>query len=136
MRVEAWAGEGLEVRANVRGFLVTTDQPTESGGTDGAPTPLELFVASLATCGTYYAQRFCRRRGLATDGLRIAADVEKDAAGARIERIELELSLPDGFPEQYREALIRSVELCAVKRALEDPPIVRLRMHADELAAA
>ena len=36
--------------ATVRGHEVRVDQPLAAGGTDEAPTPVELFVVSLATC--------------------------------------------------------------------------------------
>ncbi len=36
--------------------------------------------------------------------------------------IELVIDLPDDFPEQYVEAVIRSASQCAVKKHLADPP--------------
>jgi ribosomal protein S12 methylthiotransferase accessory factor len=39
-----------------------------------------------------------------------------------IDIIELEIQIPPSFQEKYREALIRSADLCAVKRHLENPP--------------
>ena len=33
-----------------------------------------------------------------------------------------EITVPPGFPEKYREALIRVAEQCAVKKHLEKPP--------------
>jgi uncharacterized OsmC-like protein len=42
------AGESYE--AVVHGYRISVDQPTDSGGNDSALTPVELFVASLATC--------------------------------------------------------------------------------------
>ncbi len=34
----------------------------------------------------------------------------------------MRITLPKDFPEQYRAALIRSVELCTVKRHIANPP--------------
>ena len=106
----------------MRGFTVRTDQPIDAGGSNAAPSPFELFLASLATCGAYYALRFCQRRGIGTAGMGLVADAEKDPSSGRIESIQLTLDLPAGFPDKYREALQRAVDQCAVKRALEDPP--------------
>jgi len=39
-----------------------------------------------------------------------------------VETIELEIQVPQGFPEKYRASLIHSAELCAVKKHLEKPP--------------
>lgn len=132
MHVEARLSGGLEVVAAVRGFTVRSDQPLEAGGADAAPQPLELFLASLATCGAYYALRFCRRRGIGTEGLTLVAEAAKDPAGTRLESIRLTLDLPSGFPDKYREALQRAVDQCAVKRALEDPPRVESVLRAPQ----
>jgi ribosomal protein S12 methylthiotransferase accessory factor len=39
-----------------------------------------------------------------------------------VDKIDLEIQLPPGFPEKYREAVIHSAQLCAVKKQLEHPP--------------
>jgi ribosomal protein S12 methylthiotransferase accessory factor len=39
-----------------------------------------------------------------------------------VETIDLEIQVPQGFPEKYRASLIHSAELCAVKKHLEKPP--------------
>jgi ribosomal protein S12 methylthiotransferase accessory factor len=36
------------------GRQVTTDQPVDERGTDTAPTPFDIFLASLATCAGAY----------------------------------------------------------------------------------
>jgi len=38
------------------------------------------------------------------------------------DRIELEIQVPASFPKQYHSALIRTAELCKVKKTLEHPP--------------
>jgi len=39
-----------------------------------------------------------------------------------INKIDLEIQVPADFPQKYHESLIRSAELCAVKKHLENPP--------------
>ena len=39
-----------------------------------------------------------------------------------IDQIDLEIQLPSDFPEQYKSAVIKSAQLCAVKKHLENPP--------------
>jgi len=39
-----------------------------------------------------------------------------------LEKVDLEIQIPPDFPEKYRDSLIRSAELCAVKKTLENPP--------------
>jgi len=61
MDIRFVAGEAYEV--TVRGHRLVVDQPADAGGQDSAPTPTELFLASLATCVAFYAGRFLTRHG-------------------------------------------------------------------------
>jgi ribosomal protein S12 methylthiotransferase accessory factor len=44
-----------------------------------------------------------------------------------VEGIDLEIHVPEGFPEKYRPALVRVAEGCAVKKHLEHPPAFSIR---------
>ena len=113
---------GVAVNAAFKGFTVTTDQAVEHGGGGAAPEPFDLFLASLGTCAGLYALRFCQQREIDTEGLGLTLTTEKDPEWKRLALVRLEIELPDGFPEKYRDALIRSVDQCAVKRHILAPP--------------
>ena len=117
---------GARVDAHFGPFTVATDQPPAGGGQGSAPTPFQLFLASLGTCAGIYVLGFCRQRNLPTDGIRLVQRVERDAATHMVSRVGLEIQLPAGFPEKYREALIRAAEQCAVKKHLEKPPVIQV----------
>nr|MDT0663529.1 hypothetical protein [Micromonospora sp. DSM 115978] len=59
---------GESYRIGVRGHEMLVDQPVPQGGRDSAPTPTELFVASLASCVAFYAGRYLDRRSSADAG--------------------------------------------------------------------
>lgn len=122
MRIETSFPGGVRVDAVVRGFTIASDQPVEYGGAGSAPAPFEQFLASLATCAGFYAVQFCRKRELPTDGLAVTLDTERDPESHRLAEVRIEVTLPDGFPEKYRDALVRAIDQCAVKRAIEAPP--------------
>jgi putative redox protein len=109
---------GSRVDAHLGDYVVQTDQPPSAS----APSPFDLFLASIGTCAGYYVLDFCRRRGLATDGLQVVQRTEKNPSSGMMEKISLEIRLPPGFPEKYRAAAINSAELCLVKKHLEHPP--------------
>lgn len=112
-----------KVTAHWKGFEIATDQPEASGGDGSAPSPYDLFLASVGTCAGYYVLRFCQQRDLPTDGLRIVQSWERDE-DKRLSRIRLEVEVPEGFPEKYHKALVRAADQCAVKRSLVEPPEV------------
>src|SRR3990172_10291682 len=100
---------------------IVTDQ-------DGsAPNPFTLFLASIGACAGFYVARFCRQRGISTQGIRIRQTHVHDEAAHLITDIALELDLPDTFPQAYREAALRAAATCMVKRHLERPPRIALR---------
>ncbi len=125
---------GVRVDAHVNGHTVHTDQPPQGGGQDSAPSPFVHFLASIGTCAGIYVLGFCRNRGLPTDGISLRQSSHYDRQTGMVSEVELEIALPPDFPERYREPLIRSVELCAVKKHLEDPPEFSIRTVVQELA--
>lgn len=117
---------GLAVEADLDGHTLRTDQPEAVGGEASAPSPFDLFLASIGTCAGYYALRFCQARGLPTDGLTLELTADKDPAVKRVTRVAIEIGLPPDFPPRYREAIVRATEQCSVKRHLLDPPNVEV----------
>lgn len=112
---------GVAVSATFRGHTITTDQPKPLGG-DSAMSPFDLFFASIATCMGYYALRFCQERELSTEGLGLTLSTERDPVKKRTTMVRVELQLPAGFPEKYRDAILRAADQCAVKKHIHEPP--------------
>jgi ribosomal protein S12 methylthiotransferase accessory factor len=56
------------------------------------------------------------------------------AANGMMEKIDLEIQVPPTFPQQYYDALVRSAELCKVKKTLEHPPLFEVTATRIELA--
>ncbi len=106
------------VDAHFGNFTVQTDQPPVAS----APTPFAVFLASIGTCAGIYVLGFCRQRNLPSEGIRIVERVHSNPYNGMVEKIDLEILVPPTFPEKYRDSLIRSAELCAVKKHLEKPP--------------
>jgi ribosomal protein S12 methylthiotransferase accessory factor len=99
-----------------------TDQPPAGGGEGSAPSPFEVFLSSIGTCAGIYVLGFCRQRGLPTEGIRIVQRVHRSRETGMVEKIDLEIQVPPAFPQKYYDSLVRSAELCAVKKHLEHPP--------------
>jgi uncharacterized OsmC-like protein len=121
------AGESYAV--SVRGHQLMVDQPADSGGMDTAPTPTELFVASLAACVAFYAGRYLTRHGYSRDGLavRAAFDMATDRP-ARVSGIRLTVTVPGDLPAERRPALHAVVSHCTVHNSLTVPPAVAIEL--------
>lgn len=121
---------GAHVDAHFGPFTVKTDQPPAAT----APTPFATFLASIGTCAGIYVLGFCQQRGLPTEGIRIIQRMHSNPFSGMVEKIDLEIQVPPTFPEKYRPSLIRSAELCAVKKHFENPP--QIDVTAKEVATA
>lgn len=118
---------GARVDAQLGSHVIRTDQPAHAGGTDSAPAPFSLFLASIGTCAGIYVLSFCAQRGLPTDGIRIVQRTEKDRVTKMIGRVTIDIEVPPGFPAKYHDALVRAANQCAVKKHLEHPPAFDVR---------
>ncbi|MEP7048960.1 MAG: OsmC family protein [Pseudomonadota bacterium] len=139
MDIEVSFVGGKRVEARFGPHVVVSDQSVEHGGASSAPEPFELFLASLATCAGLYVLGFCQARHIPTTGLGLVQHNEFNATSHRLERVALEILLPEGFPEQYRAAIVRAAEGCKVKKTLAAAPeiLVSARVApSDALGAA
>lgn len=121
---------GSRVDAHFGKFTVATDQPPVAS----APTPFAMFLSSIGTCAGIYVLGFCQQRGIPTDGVRIVQRVFSNPLTHMVDKIDLEIQVPNSFPDKYRDSLIRSAELCAVKKHLENPPTFEITTTKVELA--
>ncbi len=113
---------GARVDAHFGPYTIMTDQPPAGGGEGSAPTPFAIFLASIGTCAGIYVLGFCKQRGLPTEGIRIIQRMHSDPITGMIARVDLEIQAPPTFPEKYLPSLVRSAELCAVKKHFERAP--------------
>lgn len=111
-------------RIAVRGHVLYVDQPVDDGGDDTAPTPTELFVAGFASCVAFYARRYLQRHGLAEEGLSVSADADMGSKPARVASMRVTVTLPDGVPEEKRQALLAVASHCTVHNTLTHAPDV------------
>ena len=113
---------GLKVDAHFDSFTVRTDQPKEDGGDGTAPAPFEFFLTSLATCAGYYILEFCKTREIDTSGIRLKQCIDRNETTHMVEKISMEILLPQGFPQKYSSAVKRAAAQCSVKKHMENPP--------------
>jgi len=115
----------------IRDHRVVVDQPKDAGGDDLGPTPTELFVASLAGCAGFYAERYLRRHGLPDEGLCVRASFEM-ATGrpARVASIALRVLLPEAIPAERMAPLERVIAGCTVHNSIRVEPDIRVTVSA------
>lgn len=134
MDMEITFSGGARVDAKFGPHTVHTDQPAPAGE-DLAPSPFATFLASLGTCAGFYVLGFCTQRGIPTDGIRLIQRTHTSRATGMVETVDMEIQVPESFPEKYRPALIKAAETCAVKKLLENPPAFNIITEVVPLGA-
>jgi putative redox protein len=124
---------GARVDANFGPHRVQTDQPPMGGGEGSAPTPFAVFLASIGTCAGIYILGFLRKRGLPTEGVSLRQQMRVNPVNGMVDDIDLTIQVPPDFPEKYYDALVRTAELCAVKKHFENPPQFKISTQVKHL---
>lgn len=124
------AGESYLV--SVRDHELLVDQPYDAGGDDMAPSPVEVFVGSLAACVAFYAGRYLTRHGQSRSGLAVSADYELAAdRPTRIGAIWLRVTAP-ALPVEARHALHSVVSRCTVHNTLVRAPEISIKIASGD----
>ena len=86
-----------KVDAHYRGFTIHSDQPVTIGGDNTAPSPFELFLASIGMCTGFYVLAFCQSRSIPTDNIKITQTVIRNDATHIVEKIIIDINLAAGL---------------------------------------
>ena len=113
---------GKVVTAHSHGHIIKTDQPLDNGGSDTAPSPFELYLASSGTCAGIYVKSFCDNRQLPTDNIKIIQKTEFSEETGLPTSIIIDIKLPPDFPEKYKASVLHVAGLCKVKKSIANPP--------------
>lgn len=122
MDIKVVLGENQKVEAHHKGFVIHTDQSKSSGGEGAYPSPFDLFLASIATCAGYYVKSFCQQRGIPEEGIQVVQTMHRNSETRMIENIDIEIGLPEDFPEKYHQSIIKAAEACSVKKHVVQAP--------------
>ena len=113
---------GKVVTAHSHGHIIKTDQPLDNGGGDTAPSPFELFMASLGTCAGIYVKSFCDNRQIPSENIKIIQTTEYNKETGLPALVKIDIKLPPDFPEKYKASILHVAGLCKVKKSIADPP--------------
>ena len=115
-----------KVNAHFRGFTLKSDQPVADGGDNSAPSPLEIFLASIGMCAGFYIAVFCQSRSIPTDNIIMTQNVMRNDKTHRVEKMNIDIVLPPNFPEKYKSAIVKAAQSCSVKKFLDAPPEIQI----------
>lgn len=122
MEVKVKLEGGRRVSTQIGDHLIMTDQPLKHGGTDSAPAPYDLFVASIGTCAGFYVQSYCESKGIDSSGIDITLHLKRDPETKKVSGFVTTIHIPEGLSEKLHSALKKVAEQCAVTKTIMNNP--------------
>ena len=105
------------------------DGPTDRGGQDLGPTPVELFCASVAACKAMTARMYADRKQWPLDTVTctVAHDLRVQENGTKPTKnahLDITISIAGDLDDEQRARLKEIAERCPVQRMIEADCII------------
>ncbi len=115
---------------------LTIDVPPVMGGKDRAPTPPELFVASLGSCVAAFVADYGDRAGIDTRDMTVDVTFDKAENPTRLVNLKVRVCLPHGDCGERRKAILRVAEHCPVHETITTLQGVMIELETGSEPAA
>ena len=112
----------LRLEAKFDDFTVIADQPIRYKGDGSAPGPFDYFLASSALCAAYFVKLYCDTRGIATEHIRLSQNNIVDPENRYKQIFKIQVELPADISAKDRQGILRSIDRCTVKKAVQAGP--------------
>lgn len=102
--------------------VVVSDEPTDVNGDDKGPTPVELFLGSLAACKTMTARMYAARKDwpLREIGCRVTLSRRTpEGEDQARDHLDVELTLNGDLDEEQRQRIAEITGNCPVHKLIE-----------------
>lgn len=114
--------ENQKLVASFDGYNVPCDQPVSNKGEATAPSPFDYFLASTAFCAGYFVKAYCVSRNISTEGIKIIQSATHADDNKYKYTFDIKVQVPESFSQKDREGILRSVNGCSVKKAIQQLP--------------
>jgi ribosomal protein S12 methylthiotransferase accessory factor len=112
----------LRLEAKFDDFTLVADQPIRYKGDGSAPGPFDYFLASSALCAAYFLKLYCDTRHISTENIRLSQNNIVDPGNRYQQVFKIQVELPADMSDKDRQGILRSIERCTVKKAIQAGP--------------
>lgn len=112
------------------------DVPPGMGGSDRAPTPPDIFVASLGSCVAAFVANYCQQAGIDATDMSVDVSFDKVENPTRLVNLAVTIIVPNAECENRRKAMQRVAEHCPVHETIGSMHDVEMKiLDKTDLAA-
>ena len=131
--LDATRGEQFQTTLTVRQHVFRADEPVTAGGTDTAPTPVELLLGSLAACTAITLRMYAQRKQWPLESVDVQVQYTARPAPSIVKVIT-----PQGALDETPKArLLEIAEACPVAKLLRSGVTSESRLGpVDEVASS
>jgi putative redox protein len=122
--------QGYRTAIEIRHHTVMADELIQDGGTDTAPTPMEILLGTVGACIAVTTQAYAQRKGWPLQGVSVTLDMQRikredypNYAGdaAFVHEIREEIRFEGALTEEQKARLLSVAGKCPVHLTLENP---------------
>ena len=122
--------QGLRSEINVRNHTIYSDEPTDKGGSDTAPTPMDMLVGALGACVVITLQMYAQRKGWPLEAVHVTVSLERykkedypayTGDSAFVNEVRQQITLVGPLTDEQKARLLEIATKCPVHKTLEFP---------------
>jgi putative redox protein len=125
---------GEQFVVDIRGHQLAVDQPKATPYFEAGPTPVELFVAALASCAAHSAQLVLARVDANASITAICEYEMSTTPPWHVESVRVDMVLPITLSAERLASIRRAVDQCTVHESLRQPAKVVVTLVASSPA--
>jgi putative redox protein len=122
--------KGYQTAIQIRQHTVMADELISDGGTDIAPTPMEIMAGAVGACVAVTTKAYAQRKGWPLEGVSIELDIERfksadyaayEGDAPFVHEIREAVRFEGPLSEEQLARLKEIAGKCPVHRVLENP---------------
>lgn len=132
--------QGYRTAVHIRNHTVMADEPIQAGGTDTAPTPMEILLGTVGACVAVTTQAYAQRKGWPLEGVLVELEMERikredypaySGEAAFVHEIREQIQFEGPLTEEQRARLLTIAGKCPVHLTLENPVFFSQQLTED-----
>jgi len=122
--------QGYRTAIHIRQHIVLADELISDGGTDVAPTPMEIMLGTVGACIAVTTKAYAQRKGWSLEGVVVDLDMERikrddypiySGDAAFVHEIRENIQFIGDLTDEQKERLLSVAGKCPVHLTLENP---------------